>query len=203
MRLILVRHARSEDNDGSIWRSHPGGKLTSAGRRQAAIVGERLAKENVDAIIASDSPRAVETAHGIIAHHPSLRLQIDSRLREQYLGVLENSPLRDIYDAAQQQNITYVEYRVEGGETGHEVALRALAVIDELRKTYTQGTVVVVTHGWTLKNIFRALHDADPAKLNDYRHWNTGVSIIEFLEEGKFEVKLFSSRDHLPADEPA
>ena len=54
MHLIAVRHGESEDNREHVhqgWRS----RLTPLGKRQAELLAQRLAKEEINIVYASDS----------------------------------------------------------------------------------------------------------------------------------------------------
>ena len=60
--ILLVRHGETVDNARQIMQGQTQGELNERGREQARQVAERLAKEHVDAVIASDLRRAIQTA---------------------------------------------------------------------------------------------------------------------------------------------
>jgi phosphohistidine phosphatase len=74
--VYLVRHAEAEPGEPDALR-----RLTAAGRRQAQELGERLARERVDATAVVSSPllRARETAAAIAAEL-GLSAEPDERL---------------------------------------------------------------------------------------------------------------------------
>lgn len=74
MRLFVVRHAEAAPGDPDALRP-----LTPAGRDAARSVGERLAREQPEAVFCSPLLRARETA-GSIAHAAGLEPEADERL---------------------------------------------------------------------------------------------------------------------------
>lgn len=66
LRILLVRHGLSEDNQNSIWAGHKDSPLASAGVLQAKALGAALANYNLSAIYASDLKRASRTAEEIL-----------------------------------------------------------------------------------------------------------------------------------------
>ena len=74
MRLILVRHAHSDPGDPDELRP-----LSARGRDEARALGERLAGEQPDLVLASPLLRARETA-AAIAKASGAELRIDERL---------------------------------------------------------------------------------------------------------------------------
>jgi phosphohistidine phosphatase len=74
MRLILVRHAHSDPGQPDELRP-----LSARGRDEARALGERLAAERPDLVLASPLLRARETA-AAIAKAAGVELRIDERL---------------------------------------------------------------------------------------------------------------------------
>lgn len=74
MRLILVRHAHSDPGEPDELRP-----LSARGRDEARALGERLAVEEPDLVLASPLLRARETA-AAIAKAAGTELRVDERL---------------------------------------------------------------------------------------------------------------------------
>ena len=74
MRLFVVRHAEAAPGDPDELRP-----LTEAGRAAARAVGEQLAEQNLDVVLASPLLRARETAEAI-ARAAGLTAEPDERL---------------------------------------------------------------------------------------------------------------------------
>ena len=60
--ILLVRHGETIDNARQIMQGQTHGELNERGREQAQQVAQRLASEQVDAVVASDLHRAIQTA---------------------------------------------------------------------------------------------------------------------------------------------
>ena len=67
--LFLVRHGETVDNARQIMQGQTQGCLNEKGREQAQQVAQRLAEEAIDAVVASDLHRAIQTAEIIAAPH--------------------------------------------------------------------------------------------------------------------------------------
>lgn len=150
MRIFLIRHGRQNSPLCNV--NVP---LSEAGRRQAALLGERLKGEAVDAVWSSSLLRAVETAD-IINESLHVEREIRKELREISFGDMEGLSDEVIADrfedflrerAKMEQDLSY-----PGGESSKEVALRVLPVMEEIiEKDYE--TVVVVTHGGVIRSL--------------------------------------------------
>ena len=84
-RLLLVRHGQSVGNVKQILQGQDNGMLTDLGREQAAEVARRLKDEPIDAFLASDLTRAVETCQ-IIARPHGQEIRTTPLLRERDWG---------------------------------------------------------------------------------------------------------------------
>ena len=67
--IFLVRHGETVDNARQIMQGQTPGELNEQGREQARQVAERLATEEIDAVVASDLHRAIQTAEYIAEPH--------------------------------------------------------------------------------------------------------------------------------------
>ena len=67
--IFLVRHGETVDNARQIMQGQTPGELNEQGREQARQVAERLATEEIDAVVASDLRRAIQTAEYIAEPH--------------------------------------------------------------------------------------------------------------------------------------
>lgn len=83
--IFLIRHGETVDNARQIMQGQTQGELNERGREQALLVAERLSTEAIDAIIASDLHRAIQTAE-IIAKPHGLPVVTTPLLRERDWG---------------------------------------------------------------------------------------------------------------------
>lgn len=86
--IIFVRHGETDHNKSKRlmnW-THDVGSLTEAGKKEAAIVGERLQTYPIHAMYVSDLQRTRETGE-IISQHVHLTPIFVPELRERNLGI--------------------------------------------------------------------------------------------------------------------
>lgn len=149
VRLVVARHAEASFVED--WFSDEGGSLTSGGRRQAAAMGDMLARERVAAVWSSDASRAVQTAEIAAA---ALGVQVTARkaLREVFIGDLLGGPfdVGRITAVTDQWGPGRLDARFEGGESGAEVVARHRAVLTEIADLHRGETVLVVGHQMSL-----------------------------------------------------
>ncbi len=150
MRLILIRHGRTEENIKRIAQGHLPGRLSNEGMAQARMAADGLADEPMAAIFSSDLARARETA-AIIARAHNLQTVLDPRLREQSFGIYEGRPVSELIDRMARENSDYTCFRAEGGECRDDLDARVTGFLTDLREIYTDETVAVVTHNGVLK----------------------------------------------------
>ena len=67
--LYLMRHGETVDNVNQIMQGQTQGELTANGFRQASQVSEEWKDRHLDAIVASDLKRSIDTAAVIAAPH--------------------------------------------------------------------------------------------------------------------------------------
>ncbi len=155
--LYLVRHGQTEWNLQKRLQGHQDSPLTAEGRRQAACLRERLRGVPLDAIYSSSSPRAVHTAEIIAEGRQQTILTLDD-LKEIHLGVWEGQRMEQIRnDYAQEYKAFFDQphlYEPAGrGETFLALFDRAVPSIERLLSMHKGGSILLVTHRFTLKTI--------------------------------------------------
>ena len=85
IRVLLVRHGETDWNAQRRYQGQTDVPLNEAGRRQADALAERLAGEEISAVLSSDRQRARQTALAIAAPH-GLPVQEEPRMCEIALG---------------------------------------------------------------------------------------------------------------------
>ncbi len=158
MRLLLVRHGETQWNTERRFMGQDDSPLTDRGETQAMAVAERLRHEAVDLLMSSDLGRARSTALRI-AHACGLDVQLDRRLRERHVGVLQG--LR-VEEARERFPEAFTELRqlgaclrIPGGESAEQVETRLQSFLDEMCTYSPDTTVVAVTHGAILMTFLR------------------------------------------------
>lgn len=134
--LFLVRHGETVDNARQIMQGQTQGCLNERGREQAAQVARRLADESIDAIVASDLQRAIQTAEIIAAPH-GLAVRTTPLLRERDWGSFTGRFIPDLKGEVWPDDI----------ESEQALLQRAADFLQQITTTYPGKRVVAVGHG--------------------------------------------------------
>ena len=186
MRLIVVRHGETIENKNNICQGQIEGTLSKLGIKQAKKLALRLKNEKFDSIYSSDLGRAVNTSKEIMKYHSDLKLKLDKRLRERYMGKWQGKPFGKLEDVS------------KDSETDEEMYNRVKDFLDEIYQKHKGETVLVVSHGGA-KMMFLLLAHNKP--ISDYMSFfglkNTSVSIFDIKENGNHKIHLENCTKHL------
>lgn len=183
--LHLVRHGQSEWNvAGRLQGQTAHVRLTATGRDQARAVATQLHQHPVAAVYSSDLVRAAETA-AIIADRIGLDVVTMPGLRERAYGDFEGQLSPDVLAATADVDWTDPDFRIEGGESTRDVFIRIGQTLTAILEKYDKETVVIVSHGDTIRiaaawlNGARAEHvpwlDVPNGSITTIRH---GTSVL-------------------------
>ena len=134
--LYLVRHGETVDNARQIMQGQTQGELNENGIRQAKEFSEVWKDRHLDAVIASDLKRSVDTAR-IIAEPHRLEVMTTSLLRERDWGSFTGRFIPELKGEVWPDDI----------ETLENLLSRAGEFIAYVRKTYPGKKVLAVGHG--------------------------------------------------------
>lgn len=134
--IFLVRHGETVDNARQIMQGQTQGCLNDKGREQARLVAERLASEPLDAVVASDLRRAIQTAE-LLAEPHHLPVVTTPLLRERDWGGFTGRYIPDLKGEMWPNDV----------ESEEALLLRARAFLLYITATYPGGRVVAVGHG--------------------------------------------------------
>lgn len=134
--LYLVRHGETFDNVRQVLQGQMPGELNENGIRQAEKVRDEMKDVHLDAIIASDLRRSVQTA-SIIAEPHGLQVVTTPLLRERDWGDFTGMYIPDIKDKLWPKNV----------ESLPQMKDRARRLLQLIRKTYPNQQVLAVGHG--------------------------------------------------------
>ncbi|KAH8554281.1 histidine phosphatase superfamily [Umbelopsis sp. PMI_123] len=154
MLITLVRHGNTDANRERWLQGQMDTQLNETGKRQAELVGQRLAKEQFDVIYCSDLSRCTQTAAGITNYHGQTPIFFDKRLREHDFGKLNGQPVTSIKANAKRLRITEEQFIIDqGGESDQEVKSRVLEAFNDIvGKSQQAGHshILIVSHGGPL-----------------------------------------------------
>ena len=198
-RIILVRHGETGANLAGVWQGATDTALTEQGELQVRLLGERIASDPPNLVVASDLGRAVTTAAAL-----GLPFETDPRWREPDVGVWEGISFAEIRrhhadDLAALERGDDVA--IGGGERLSSVADRTLEAFEHLAaQVGPGGTALVVSHGVALTALVAELLGlARPAPLRLMS--NTGVATVAIGARG-VQLSSYNDTAHLADDPP-
>ncbi|MCE5286461.1 MAG: alpha-ribazole phosphatase [Pelosinus sp.] len=199
-KVILVRHGQTLWNVDCRYQGQSDVSLNETGLKQARLLAARLLGEDVAAIYASDLGRAKMTAEEIAKRH-NLAVSIVPELREISFGEWEGMTFGEIDEKwpGLMSRIFKQPDTVEipGGETYQAVQQRATQAIDKLVKKHPEETIIVVSHGATIRTILCAALEVPLTSVWRIRQDNTAVNVIEYSADNWASVALINDIHHL------
>lgn len=206
--LSLVRHGQQQRPDAPVfapadWVDPP---LSGTGRRQAEVVGEAFAEEQVDLVACSHLSRAHETARAIAAHHGLEPLVLpDLREVETYRDLDEGVSPADALSAPFWRGVQErwpTERRwdlIPFGESSDELRHRVVSTVEGLLAMHPGANLVVVCHGGVI-NAYLA-HLLGIAQDMFFLPAHASVTRVRRLG-GRRVLHSLNDRDHLVAAAP-
>jgi probable phosphoglycerate mutase len=214
--LYLIRHGQTEINVlPDMVGQHGESRLTEKGKQQAKILGERLAKEDLDldVIYSSDYIRALDTANIALSQVPEnkrVELVTTEALREYSAGDWTHSSRKESYTMPVLLRMAAMTnaFLPPNGESMHMVERRASQwlednvlynkqMIDEATNRIATGAkpinVVVFSHGMTIKCLLHYIMGFDQSFTWKLTLENTSISKLHFGLQG---WRLLTINDH-------
>lgn len=197
MRLYLIRHGRQCSRLCNV-----NVDLSEEGYRQTALVGERLFRQNIQAVYSSDLLRAVETAQAANLYW-NVEHMVRPELREISFGDMEGLTDEEIArrfaDFKAEQSRMEEDIPYPGGECAGDVIRRAEPVFMEMAGSGFER-VAVVTHGGVIRAMTAHYLGIPPAKWRLLGKNLENCSITELLwneKQKRFTVERFNDYAHL------
>lgn len=198
--IYLVRHAQSEWNAAGRWQGQADPPLSEHGQAQVAALAQRFPAADVTHVVTSDLVRAVDTAAPLAARF-GVEPIVDVDLREIDVGSWSGRTREEIGAEDPAALDLYFQGRVgwTGGETYEEHEERCERAAARLDGLDTNGTVVAVTHGGTIRALVLALLRID----HDHRSRFSGIrhTSLTHLSRGPHGWRLVTFNGVLELDQ--
>ena len=199
VKLFLVRHGQTDWNINRRFQGQSDVPLNEAGRQQAAALANRLSRERIDVLFASDLQRTHETARIIAARH-ACEIRVDARLREINFGAWEGLTYDEIKlndpaaFAAREADIFTTA--APDGETLNQLTARVKSVLNDLHTQYADQTILMVAHGGPLQILLCLALNLSPSKYWQFHLATASLSQIAFYPAGAI-LNLLNDTSHL------
>ena len=195
--VLLLRHGATEWNRTKRAQGHADIELNDEGRAQAARAAADLAGTDVAAVYSSDLKRALHTAAPIAAAH-GLEVIVEPAFREIDQGRWEGLTTEEIRARWPELWGPARHFTARpGGESPQQVRQRALDALGRVVEAHPEGTVVVVTHGGTIRWLSAEALGFDDRRAARIRGLGNGsaVSIEAGLNDGALVLRGFARLD--------
>ena len=199
-RIYLVRHGATTLSAEDAFAGSTDVELSAEGRRQAQLLAERMAHDEICAAYCSPMHRTVDTAR-IVAGQFGLEPQLRDGLRELSHGHWEGMRRADVeaqfpdeYTSWEADPFTFAP---EGGESGLSVMARALPVIREVVVAHAGQNVLVVSHKATIRLIISSLLGFDARGYRDRLDQQpVALNVLDFKDPVRARLMLFNDISH-------
>lgn len=198
-RILLVRHGQSDWNASGRWQGWAESDLSDLGRQQALEASAAVG--SVDAIVASDLQRAVQTALIISESVGVGPVLIERDLRERDVGEWTGRT-RDEIEARWPGDLE--RWRMgelpspPGGEQNEDIIVRVKRGLRRIGTECDGGEVLAISHGGVMRLLERAHGVESPPVFS-----NLGGLVVdvrgERIDVGERVLLLDPSTDHVTA----
>lgn len=187
--LYLARHGEATSDQSG---------LTTGGRRQAELLGERLSARPITKIHHSPLARAAETA-AIIAGQLDRATIAQSAIAGDYVPYW---PTREELppDSADRMLNFLAQFPDEDRELGSSLAQRALDSFTGPVRGTRERHELVVTHNFLIGWLLGAAMDSPPWRWLSVNHGNAALTVIRYSPGRPSSVLVYNDTRHLPDD---
>ena len=208
--VYLVRHGQSEHNIAPIYQSQ-NVRLSSEGREQASLIAERVSDLDIDTLIASPLPRAMETAQ-IIGQVIAKELITSDILVERITpSFIEGKPYEDAESnkiwREWEANFYTPGARIADGENYENYILRVDKAL-EMFNNESGKSLLVVSHGGFIRAIAARVALGNlltPELMKKFNNTvgieNTGITVLKyragFEDDAKWRLWSYNDHSHL------
>ena len=170
VKLILVRHALTVDNQKSRLSGHIDSSISEEGREQIDKITNYLKDVDIDKIYTTTSSRTKDTVKKL-SKLKSIEIIEKESLKEISFGDFEGLTFDEIKDKYPKEFQDMIEkgyeYKYPNGESLIDSYNRVCIELDNIISNNDNRTILICSHGGTIRNIITYLIS------NSYKyHWN-------------------------------
>ena len=170
VKLILVRHALTVDNQKSRLSGHIDSSISEEGKEQIDKITNYLKDFDIDKIYTTTSSRTKDTVKKL-SELKSIEIIEKESLKEISFGDFEGLTFDEIKDKYPKEFQDMIEkgyeYKYPNGESLIDSYNRVCSELDNIISNNDDRTILICSHGGTIRNIITYLIS------NSYKyHWN-------------------------------
>jgi len=197
--IYIIRHGQTDFNVKQVVQGRGvNSDLNETGRRQAQAFFDKYHPVDFDVVYTSKLKRTHQTvAHFISKNIPhEVRENIDEIDWGIFEGVEHDKSLqKEYYDIIESWAKGNLTIKIEGGESAQDLADRLIPFVEEIKQSEHQS-VLVCTHGRTLRVLMCLLLEKPVSAMDEFDHQNTGLYVLRF-DGNKFSLDLENDISHL------
>jgi probable phosphoglycerate mutase len=201
--IVLIRHGETAWNAERRLQGHIDIALNAEGLRQAQALGQALAEEHFDAIIASDLQRAHQTAQAL-AHSRGMPVHSDPGLRERCFGGFEGLLYAEIEQRFPHEFAAWQARDIDGvmpagirvAETFRQFYQRCTNAIVGLAQRHPGQSLALVAHGGVLECAYRAALGLSLETPRDFPVLNASINRFS-VSDGRLALVSWGEVEHL------
>jgi alpha-ribazole phosphatase/probable phosphoglycerate mutase len=184
-RLVLVRHAETEESARGRCYGRLDVGLSAEGRRSSEQLGTALTATPLAAVYSSPLSRSLDTATAIAAAQ-ELEPVIEDRLREIDFGELEGLTYDEIREGRAELYRAWMERPTQvmfpGGEGFADLRERALFAIGAIRERHEGEAVAAVAHGGVVRVVLTEVLELPDRAIFRLRLDFGSITIVDWLD---------------------
>jgi serine/threonine-protein phosphatase PGAM5 len=178
--LYLARHGEAIDD----------GELSDAGRQQARLLGQRLAKVPLSAIYHGPLVRAVQTAEILSESFPGVPVVSAEAVGDYFPPVPDLRELPDVY-ARFLSDVSTDEFTLGARLAAEAIARHTAPVAVDTHE-------LIITHNFLAGWLVRHALDAPDQRWLGLNHGNCALSVIRYRPDRPPTLVTFNDLSHLP-----
>jgi len=149
MKIYAIRHGETDWNKLGKIQGKTDTELNETGINQAMEAAKKIAEYEFDLIISSPLKRATKTAE--IVSNGKVPIIFRDEISERCFGNFEGYTAEEFdFSGCYDLNINMCD---NGLESVHDLMKRVKSLLDEIKNTYEDKKVLLVTHGGTLRAV--------------------------------------------------
>lgn len=201
--IYFVRHGQTEWNIQGRFQGRGDSALTMLGIEQAKKLHKYMINTSIDQIYCSSSKRTIHTAE-LIRGDRNIPVIHADELQEMYFGEWEGKTLEEIKELTEEIYNQFWQKPHElthfPGETFEEVRERAVTYVKKLIQMHTNKTLLIVSHGVTLKVLLNTFENQSLDKLFTQTMFPpTSITTLQ-IEGSKINIKGYGEVPHYTID---
>lgn|SRR5690625_1494528 len=179
--LYFVRHGETDWNVENRVQGRCDSKLTNKGMKDIIDLRSLIKHISWQAVYSSPSERTLHTVALLTNNMKNVKR--DNRIKEMSLGLFEGMTWEEIkqHDIEQYTNYWYAPHKfyLSSGESFYDVKERITDFLNDLRRQFQSGNILIVTHGVVIKIVQALAQNNELAQLWKTPHVN-GASLTIF-----------------------